>query len=501
LTAALAIALIGVVAGGCTDDRTRSVHAPGRPAYGEHLKDPPQYVSDHGLLRVRVVVERRQVELAGHRLWALTYNGFSMPPTLRLRPGDRMDFTVVNRVRPALDLRFDGLKVSPAGRAGHAVLRVHPGATLHDASRFPRGVSPGTYWYHAYGEPAVTSQAMAVRARSGEALSGRPPAGRPPAGKGPAGKGPAAPALSGGMPGMSGIIVVEGLRRRLPPSLRAITEHVIALEDLPAGRRGGAAPERDDPAARTVNGQVGPVIPIRPGETQLWRLANIGTAVGYRLHLEGQRFQVLAQDASPVGRIWFADSLLVPPGARYDVLVQGGSPGRARLESLSSGTGPGPARWPRVPLATAVSAGTPVPCAALPAGFASMEDLGRARIAGHSTIVLSAKGEQERLEVDGRAQGTDDRVDIPARPGTVQEWTIRNASARERSFHMHTNRFQLMSVDGRPYAAHSWQDTVDLPGHGQVVIRLRFTGRPGEAVLHCRLHGQEDMGAMAVMEM
>jgi FtsP/CotA-like multicopper oxidase with cupredoxin domain len=477
-TAALAVILIGVTAGGCTDDRTRPVHAPARLDYGQRLKDPPQYVSDHGVLRVRVVVERRQVELAGHRLWALTYNGFSMPPTLRLRPGDRMEFTVVNRVRPAMDLRFNGLSVSPAGRAGEVALRVHPGATLRDASRFPRGLSPGTYWYHAYGEPAATSRAMAGRARSPEA-------------------GPA-PALPGGMPGMSGIIVVEGLRRHLPPSLRDITEHVIALKDLPGGQRAGAG--RDDPAGRTVNGQVGPVIPIRPGETQLWRLANIGTGVGYRLHLEGQPFQVLAQDANPVRRIWSADSLLVPPGARYDVLVQGGSPGRARLESLPSGAGPAPAGRPRTLLATAVSAGTPLPCVALPAGFASMEDLGRARIAGHSTVVFS-QGPQERLEVDGRAQGKGDRVDIPARPGTVQEWTIRNASARERSFHVHTNRFQLMSVDGRPYAARSWQDTVDLPGHGEVVIRLRFTGRPGEAVLHCHLRGQEDMGTMAVMEM
>jgi hypothetical protein len=57
---------------------------------GAPLRDPPQYVSKNGLLRARIVVERHRVELAGRHLWALTYNGFYMPPTLRISPGDRI---------------------------------------------------------------------------------------------------------------------------------------------------------------------------------------------------------------------------------------------------------------------------------------------------------------------------------------------------------------------------------------------------------------------------
>ncbi|MFD8718843.1 hypothetical protein ACFV2H_12695 [Streptomyces sp. NPDC059629] len=46
------------------------------------LRGPEQPVSENGLLKTHVVVERKKVELAGRRLWALTYNGRFMPPTL-----------------------------------------------------------------------------------------------------------------------------------------------------------------------------------------------------------------------------------------------------------------------------------------------------------------------------------------------------------------------------------------------------------------------------------
>ena len=62
------------------------------------LQDPPELVSHDGVLNVRLVVERRQVNLAGRTLWALTYNGRYMPPTLRIHPGDRVELALENRL-------------------------------------------------------------------------------------------------------------------------------------------------------------------------------------------------------------------------------------------------------------------------------------------------------------------------------------------------------------------------------------------------------------------
>ncbi|MFD1276757.1 hypothetical protein ACFQ51_48310 [Streptomyces kaempferi] len=62
---------------------------------------------------------------------------------------------------------------------------------------------------------------------------------------------------------------------------------------------------------RTVNGQRNPVISIRPGETQLWRLANIGANIYYKLHLPGIRFRVIAQDGIPVPKAYDQDTVLI----------------------------------------------------------------------------------------------------------------------------------------------------------------------------------------------
>lgn len=60
--------------------------------------------------------------------------------------------------------------------------------------------------------------------------------------------------------------------------------------------------------------------------------------------------------------------------------------------------------------------------------------------------------------------------------GDVEEWTPRNMDDDEQphSFHIHINDFQVMSVNGQPYNAIGLQDTVVLPGHGEVVIRIPF---------------------------
>ena len=58
-------------------------------------------------------------------------------------------------------------------------------------------------------------------------------------------------------------------------------------------------------------------------------------------------------------------------------------------------------------------------------------------------------------------------------------------------FHIHINDFQVMSVNGQPYNAHGLQDTVVLPGHGEVVIRIPFDDFAGRSVYHCHtlIHG------------
>jgi suppressor of ftsI len=126
---------------------------------GSRLRDPPQLVSHNGVLRVRLVVERRRVHVGGRKLWALTYNGHYMPPTLRIRPGDRLDLAMQNRLGASTNLHVHGWHVSPTGNSDNVIyVHIQPGQTFHYSYRFPGNLAPGTYWYHSHEDPISAPQ-------------------------------------------------------------------------------------------------------------------------------------------------------------------------------------------------------------------------------------------------------------------------------------------------------------------------------------------------------
>jgi suppressor of ftsI len=458
LAAAMIFAIATVVTG-CAGDPSPSASAQEESP----LRDPQELVSHNGLLRAHIVVAREQVDVAGSKLWALTYNGHYMPPTLRIRPGDRMELAWENRLdKEYTNLHVHGLHVSPSGHADNVFIHIHPGQTFHYSYQFLDNLAPGTYWYHSHAHPV------------------------------------SAPQVAGGM---SGVIIVDGLNQYLPPDLRDITEHVIALKDFQV--EGDAIKTKDlhisAATNRTVNGQLNPTIRIRPGEVQLWRLANISANIYYNLQLQGQQFQVIAHDGNPVNRIWAADSLLLAAGARFDVLVRGGPPGSTQLQTLPYSTGAGGNQFPQATLATLVSEGPPTRPVALPTTFAPTHDLSRATVAARRTLVFSENDPADKFYIDGK-QFDPNRVDIRSKLNTVEEWTVRNDSKEEHSFHVHVNDFQLMSINGQPHDGHGWQDTATIPVHGQIVIRVAFTDYTGKTVLHCHILNHEDLGMMAVLE-
>jgi FtsP/CotA-like multicopper oxidase with cupredoxin domain len=417
-------------------------------------------VSRNGYLRVRLVAEARQVDVGGRRIRALVYNGDYMPPTIRLRPGDRLDLELVNKLSEPTNLHVHGMHVSPQGNSDNIFLHIPAGQTFRYRYNFPLDLEPGTYWYHSHLHGLSEPQVFA---------------------------------------GLSGAIVVDGLSQYLPPDLQHVTERLIALKDFQV--RDGAIPttniNSNAPTTRTVNGQINPAIEIRPGETQLWRLANIGADIFYRLQLPGRPFHVLAEDANPVSTVWAADSLVLPPGKRYDVLVQGGPKGRNNLLTLAYNQGGD--QYPQKALASVVSAGRAMRPASLPTAYAPPEDLTHAQVDERRTMVFSENNAGTTFFINGK-QFDPNRIDVRSRLGTVEEWTVRNVSTEQHPFHIHVDDFQVMSVNGAPYHAVSPQDTVVLPIHGEVVIRMRFTDFVGKFVFHCHILNHEDHGMMATID-
>jgi FtsP/CotA-like multicopper oxidase with cupredoxin domain len=58
----------------------------------------------------------------------------------------------------------------------------------------------------------------------------------------------------------------------------------------------------------------------------------------------------------------------------------------------------------------------------------------------------------------------------------------------------------VISIDGEPVDAYSWEDTVPVPSNGEIVIRSRFLDFTGKTVYHCHILDHEDAGMMGVVE-
>jgi FtsP/CotA-like multicopper oxidase with cupredoxin domain len=96
------------------------------------------------------------------------------------------------------------------------------------------------------------------------------------------------------------------------------------------------------------------------------------------------------------------------------------------------------------------------------------------------------------------------KVSEKVKLGTVEEWKFVNLdpvpSGNFHPMHIHTNDFQVMSVNGKPYNADGRQDTVVIPTHGDVVIRIPAYDFIGKTVYHCHLLFHEDYGMMGTVE-
>jgi suppressor of ftsI len=433
---------------------------PGATAAQADYPEPTELRAVDGVLRATLTAEEREVEIAGQPIRGRVFNGSFVGPTLRVRPGERIELELVNHLMEPTNLHFHGLHVSPGGEADNIFRMVNPDERVQYVLEIPLDHPTGTFWYHPHMHHLALEQVFG---------------------------------------GMSGVIVIDGLQERLPLDLQGIDEHLFALKDYQLDDAGAILLENvpRDPTTRTVNGQINPALTMAPGETQLWRFANVGAEIFYQLRLNGHAFHVIAEDGNPVWDVRTADALVLPPGKRFDVLVQAGEVGTYSFETTTYDQGNHV--YPEVQLATLTIEGDAQPPAALPASVAVDRDLDSAEIATERDIFFNDVDDDPIFEVNGQ-QFDPTRIDELVQLGTVEEWTIRNVTAEQHPFHLHVNDFQVVSVNGQPYNAANLQDIVILPVGGEVVIRIPFMDYPGKFVFHCHILFHEDHGMMAVVD-
>lgn len=508
LSAGAAFAL-AVAAGGLT--RGRAVR---RTSAQADFPEPPPRASANGVLNTSLTAAPQTLtyqytEQRGGvmtpvtvQVNAMLYEGGLPGPTLQVQPGDTLRIALTNGLPGAAgiagidhsgrdeihtahaeqdsdtnvtNLHTHGFHVSPRDNSDNVFLQILPGATQPYEIAIPANHPAGLYWYHPHFHGQVFTQVDA---------------------------------------GMAGAIIIRGDLDDLP-GVRGLRERLLVLQSPSFGTsttyhtvngRLSAVFPGETGVTATVPNQ--PVLPIRPGETQRWRIANASADTFYQLQLDGHQLNEIAADGNTLGRVWVRDTILIAPGERVELLIQASTtPGSYALRSLPLGAAF--RNLPGFTFATMAVQGVVETASPLPDRLLPFEDLRGLSVDRRRELVFSVLTPPgapfPNFVIDNR-DFDPGRIDQLVDLNAVEEWTVYNDSDEWHPFHIHVNPFQVVAVNGAPVPAHGYEDTVPLPARdlvsgvpGSVTFRTRFLDFTGRYVYHCHLVFHEDHSMMGVV--
>ena len=300
-------------------------------------------MSADGLLDVDF--DARPVPSAG--LGKLAYNGMIPGPTLRFRAGDTVRLKLTNNLEgPMTNMHVHGLHVSPEGNSDNIFQMVENGESFQYEYQIPENHPAGIYWYHPHHHGDAQAQ------------------------------------VNGGL---AGAIVIGGAFDEVEGS-----RHCRSASSCCRGRAQSTA-SWTTPSTGVVN----PAVAMRPGQTQRWRLLNASANAYFNLALDGHTLHQIATDGNPLPAAQSLDQILIGPGERVEVLIQGGDPGIYTFKSLEWGS---PAQHqPSFTVATVTVAGSPMEPMPLPEKLIQLPDLSHVRDRAATGNHLS--GEHDRAGI------------------------------------------------------------------------------------------------------
>ncbi len=456
---------------------------------GSALAQAPVHSSEGGLLSFDLVAEAQSLTLGDRSANLLTYNGQVPGPRLEAKPGDTVQIHFTNRLNQPTNLHYHGLHITPQGNGDNVFLSVPPGERLTYEFTLPADHPAGTFWYHPHHHGHVAEQLFG---------------------------------------GLAGLFIVRGeLDER--PEIKAAQEAFMVLQDFDITRAGDiAAPNpmammrgREGPIV-TVNGQINPGLAIPQGGLLRLRLLNASPSRFYRLQLEGHSFQLIATDGGAIAAPIELSELLLAPGQRAEVLVQGNrEPGQYRLLNLpydrggmmggmgmggGMGYGMGGMGQTASPSQTAQllaivtyeGSVSPLP---LPQQLIAVETLPEPTVTRRIELSMAMGPGMTMAFLFNGKTFDQQRIDIAPKLDTVEEWELANVDPgrMDHPFHLHVNPFQVISRNGQPEPYRAWKDTVLVKGNETVRIRIPFRMFTGKTVYHCHILDHEDLGMMGIV--
>jgi FtsP/CotA-like multicopper oxidase with cupredoxin domain len=248
-----------------------------------------------------------------------------------------------------------------------------------------------------------------------------------------------------------------------------------------------------------INGQQAPVqLQVAAGSRERWRFVNAANGRYFNLRIPGAKLLVIGSDGGILPAPFAADTLLITPGERYDVLVafDGNAGTHASLQTVFYDRGhdiPDPGPLDLLDVVLGPSLGAP---ASLPEKW---RDLPRLTVTDETPVrpVVLEEHEQPGTPVKFTINGEQwpDNKPVHVMQGDVEIWEVQNKAPMDHPFHLHGMFFEVLPKDGIPPLVDGWKDTVNVPQNSTLRFAVQYDP-PGMWMFHCHILEHAELGMM-----
>lgn len=461
------------------------------PPRGAAFADPvtmPNLSTTPGVVEVNLAAQVAPININGTTAALLTYNGYYPGPTIKVNKGDLLKVHFLNSLPPTgvnamgmprneTNLHTHGFHVSPMGNADNVMQFSEGGQGFdyeYDLSLQPTAT---LNWYHPHRHGNAAEQVWA---------------------------------------GLAGAIEVADENT----ALASLETHTMVLKDItlsngvPAAHTDVDFMNGKEGDTMLVNGKVNPVLTLRPGQVQRWKIVNASNARFYKLSLASHTLQVIGVDGGLLNRPYAQSTVLLSPGERVDVLVKASTTkAYYKLKALAYNRGAGASAKQEITLFTTEVTGSALnqtvpatinPFAAripTPAGAVTRTiNLSMGMMGGGMGMGMMGMG-----SINGISYSETSAYTINSALNSYEVWTIYNQSMMDHPWHQHVHHAQVLSIAGGDSAyknllttAPAWKDTVIVPAMGSVTLLVPVKDYAGTTMFHCHILEHEDMGMMGV---
>ncbi len=435
------------------------------------------------VVELDLTVKTKVVNIDGNNIEMITYNGYYPAPTIKVKSGDILKLNFKNQIPSNIgsngigynmsvtNIHTHGLHVSSTGNSDNVMLEINSGETFnyeYDLSKQWEGFMG---FYHPHKHGTVAEQMW-------RGLSG-------------------------------GALIVED-----NTVLNDFEEKIMVLSDISIFNGEPTSWSRMDYMRKLgdlvlVNGMVNPVLEVRPGQIQRWRIVNASVYRIYRLSLENHKIYLVGTDSNLLDKPIEIDEIILSPGERVDLLIKADQPaGSYKFYSKSINNAS------ETTLLTVDYAGSytndNIPDTintSIPNEVKSLRqmDISSLRHVDMSlSFVGGGMGSGMKGAINGKVFGEDTYV-LESNVGTYEVWTIYNQTGMPHPFHQHVDSSVILDISGG-YSDYSYlyssvnayKDTILVPPHGYVKMLVPVKDFYGDTMFHCHMLGHEDIGMMGI---